>query len=146
MKKVIFVCFTVIAMVLAVSSCENESKVPKSYKVYWDITNFNYEPSDEITNLLHAFDEGIAQGSYGDSIKNHGFIVKDVPYSEYKRIREETTALTDQVDAHLRENWKPTKRYRVRIYCYCEDDYDYYSTNGSSTEVWATYTYKKYSE
>lgn len=146
MKRVIFVCFTVVALTLAFSSCGNESTTPQSYKVYWDITNFNYEPSDEITNLLHTFDDAIGQGSYGDSIKNHAFYIKEVPYSEYKRIREETVKLADEADAQLRENWKPTKRYKVRIYCYCQDDYDYYSTTGSSTEVWATYTYKKYSE
>ena len=124
-------------------ACENHDNDPKSYKIYWDITNFNYEASDEITHLLATFDENIGFGSYGDSIDNHTIIAKYITYSEYKALREETVALADRADSVLRANWSPSKRYRVRIYCYCYDDYDYYSTTGSSTEVWATYTYKK---
>lgn len=143
MKKAISLCAGVLLLMVALCSCENHDNDPKSYKIYWDITNYNYEASQEITDLLATFDEYIGQGSYGDSISNHTIIAKGITYSEYKALREETVALADRADSLLHATWKPTKKYRVRVYCYCYDDYDYYSTTGSSTEVWATYTFKK---
>lgn len=142
MKKILATCNIVLAALLF-WGCSNEENTPKDYKIYWDITNYSYEPSAEINFLLSTFDEYIGQGS-ADSISNHTFIVRDIKYAEYKRLREETVSLGDQADAWLRDNWEPQKRYRVRIYCYCPDDYDYYNPGTTeSTEVWASYSYKK---
>ena len=143
MKKALCICLTALVFSLSFLSCTNDVNTPKSYKIYWDITNYSYEPSEEITFLLSTFDDAIAKGSC-DSITNHTFVVHDIKYARYKEIREETVALADEANAWLQDNWHPTKRYKVRVYCYCPDDYDYYNTgSSSSTEVWATYTFKK---
>ncbi len=142
MKKT-FALIVIVLTALFFGGCSNEENTPKDYKIYWDITNYSYEPSAEIDFLLDTFDEYITQGSI-DSVSNHTYIVRDVKFSEYKRLREETVGLGDKADAWLRANWEPQKRYKVRIYCYCPDDYDYYNSGATeSTEVWASYTYKK---
>lgn len=137
-------CLLGLLLSFTFQSCGTDDNTPKSYKIYWDITNYSYPPSQEIDDLLAAFDAEIVKGSYCDSVSNHTFYVKEIKYSEYKKVKEETLANADAADAWLKANWSPSKRYRVRVYCYCPDDYDYYSVSASSgTEVWKTYTYKK---